>query len=248
MNVAFTALHYGTDFLAWALRSVAPWVDRWVFAYAPQPSHGHGTDLDCPDTEGDLLDIVEANIGGTAFDWYRGDWRTEGEQRDFIYDVASDAGAIVVVDADEVWQPGAVPLAIWAAVTSGARACRVPFLHFWRGMDYYCQDAAMPTRVLVPSNPPGEGYLNAVPAVLHFGYAIRPEVMFYKWQIHGHLAEMTPERWAYWWPMYRDWTPERGQLTDLHPVNVDYWNARAALPGLVPPLLDDHPLRQGVPW
>lgn len=246
-TVAFTVLHYGTDWLPYSVASVAPCVDRWVFAYSPTPSHGHGTDLPCPDSEDDLRNAVQSAIGQTPFDWYRGSWPHEGAQRDLIYQVAPESDVILVVDADEVWHAGAVPLVVQAALASGAQYNRLPFVHFWRSLNYVCLDAALPTRVIVPRAPNDQGheaYLNDVPPVLHFGYAIRNELMFYKWQIHGHKAEMSPERWATWWPRYRDWSVERGPFFDLHPVNKDYWRA-VRYEGALPDVLTEHPFHKG---
>jgi hypothetical protein len=133
-----------------------------------------------------------------------------------------------VVDADEVWEPGAAARAIRQGLQMNARSGHVPFVHFWRSFGWACRDAAQPVRVISPRHVEGNAYLE-VPPVLHFGYARKPADIEYKMQTHGHKGEWRPE----WYEQtFLAWQPGEGE--DLHPTNRDFWTAapydRAALP------------------
>ena len=48
--LGFMTIHYAGDYLREALLSVVDHVDKMVIAYSKQPSQGHGTNLECPDS------------------------------------------------------------------------------------------------------------------------------------------------------------------------------------------------------
>lgn len=233
---AFTALHYGSDYLRWALRSVAPFVDEWLVAYSPVGSHGSRTNTPCPDREADLRDIAYAALNGVPLKWYTETWQHEGQQRDSVF-ARTDADLILVVDADEIWRPEAVQEAIRQGRTMKARNGRVPFEHFWRSFGWVCRDAAQPVRVIKPSVANDDHYIALPAPVLHFGYARRPSDIYYKIQIHGHRGEWRQEWFV---EKYLAWTPETGPFDDLHPTNHDYWTAKPYTQQL-PAVLHDHP-------
>ena len=234
---AFTALHYGKDYLEYAIRSVAPDVDEWLFAYSPVGSHGHRSNITCPETEAQLKAAALRGLNGLPYQWWSGNWPHEGAQRDSVYQ-HTDADLIIVVDADEVWAAGAVEQAIAYGMEQETRNGRVPFIHFWRSFNHVCKDGAWPVRILKPSAPVGESYAG-IPPVLHFGYAIKPHMMIYKWCIHGHKGELRPN----WLDQkFIHWQPGNG-ISDLHPTNVDYWNTEPYAKEQLPDVLDDHPYR-----
>jgi hypothetical protein len=72
MIVGFTALHYGTDYLSYAIRSVAHAVDAWYVAYTPVGSHGHRATRPCPETEAELHDLAASacHASGIPLNWY----------------------------------------------------------------------------------------------------------------------------------------------------------------------------------
>lgn len=232
---AFTALHYGVDYLEYAIKSVAPDVDEWLFAYSPVGSHGHRTTVQCPESEAELKAAALRGLDGLPYQWWSANWPHEGAQRDSVYN-HTDADLIIVVDADEVWADGAVVDAIEQGSKQETLNGRVPFIHFWRSFGWVCKDGAWPVRVLRPGMPTGDTYHDIAP-VLHFGYAIRPHMMIYKWHIHGHKAEMRPN----WLDVrFMHWSPDNGNY-DLHPTNFDYWNAEPYAKEQLPDVLSDHP-------
>src|SRR5690242_9195453 len=114
--VGLTVLHYGVDYLAYALRSVAGVVDAHYILYTPQGSHGHRTMARCPDTRHALY--REAVRFTPNIRWIDGNWRAEGEQRDAIFALEPNADLIVVVDADEIYPKGLVEAALESPITA----------------------------------------------------------------------------------------------------------------------------------
>jgi len=241
MRVAFTALHTGGDYLEYAIRSVAPYVDRWLFAYSAKPSHGHGTDAPCPETEMQLHEIAHLTLAeyDVPYTWHRGDWAKEGDQRDMACILSPSAETIIVVDADEVWQDGAVEAAIAQAQEKDIQSWHVPFLHFWRSFGHVCTDAAQPTRVIRPNaSTEHEGYIDCAP-VFHFGYARKPADIEYKMLIHGHKGEWRPE----WYEdKFLPWDALDGPHEDLHPTCHDnFWHIALFDKPDLPDFMRQHP-------
>lgn len=243
MNVvAFTALLYGRDYLAWAIRSVIDHVQEYHVAYSPIGAHGHRTPIPCPETRDELYAIASA-AAGDKLRWHDGEWPYEGAQRDSIYEYAPDADVIVVLDADEIWHPALIE---WAAnpldgdgQTRG-RIVRIGMIHYWRSFHKaILHDPASPVRVIYPKALGGEGTLDSrhiKQVISHMGYAQRPEIVQYKQLTHGHRNE---------WRKDVDWFRDKfmaNAQTDTHPVGSEYWN-----PERVDPLdymsrwMQDHP-------
>src|SRR5574342_223323 len=104
---AYTALLYGSDYLAYAIRSVIDYVDEYHVIYdaSGSGSHGSKTDRTCPDSRETLYALADG-AAGHKLRWHDGTWPYEGAQRDAIHEYAPDADVILVLDADEVWPYG----------------------------------------------------------------------------------------------------------------------------------------------
>jgi hypothetical protein len=235
---AFTALHYGTDYFGAAIASVAPYVDEWLVAYSPEGSHGTRARVRCPESEYMLRKIADHALekADKPLVWWSGLYPHEGAQRDTVLQ-HTDADLIIVVDADEVWQDGAVQDVIRRAQEQPARVGLVPFIHFWRSFSWVCRDDNWPVRVIQPKLADGTAYYGC-PPVLHFGYARKPEAIEYKMRIHGHRSEWRPEWYV---TKFMAWTPQRGPHEDLHPTNKDFWTAEPFAKEQLPQVLRDHP-------
>lgn len=239
--VSCTILHYGAEWLYWALRSVRPHVDEMVVSYTPFPSHSHATDVSCPESEDDLRACVE----GLDVQWHTATQRFphEGVQREHAVDICRQRGAdiVLVVDADEVWDAITLQHALKTVCESPDkhRSWRVPMHHFWRSTNWVCRDPAMPTRLLdLHSSNPVDGYIpHRGLCVHHFGYAQSSEIVEYKWRIHGHKNEMRP-RWFE--DKFLAWDPTRPAF-DLHPTNKDFWNPASYDRSGHVHLIGDHP-------
>lgn len=220
--VAFVALLYGSDYLEYAIRSVIDQVQEVHIAFDQfgHGSHGNYTDAQCPDTRNDLYSIAES-AAGNKLHWHDGGpWAYEGLQRDSIYQYAPDADMVVTLDYDEIWQPGLLELALEQVKNSNIRSWRVSFRHYWRSF-YRCilHDPAYPTRIVNTRASGGEGTIDSHGlSINHFGYSIRPEVMTYKWKVHGHKSQYRTDV---------DWFNDvymANRQTDCHPVGSDAWN------------------------
>lgn len=240
--VGFTALHYGREYLAYAIRSIIDHVDEYHIAYTAIGSHGHRTQVACPETRDELYSIA-AQAAGSKLRWHDGEWPHEGAQRDSIHEYAPDADVILVLDADEIW-----PYELgWSvvqhqSVERGIRNVRLPMVHFWRS--FYravLHDPAFNVRVIYPKNPDGEdtyrlGNQYHIYSIAHMGYAQRPEIVEYKILTHGHKAE---------WRSDVDWFRDRfmaNAQTDCHPVGSEYWNPERVDPlAYMPTWMQEHP-------
>jgi hypothetical protein len=232
--IGFMALHYGKPYMASAIRSVIDAVDEFHIIYSDVGSHGHQSDMACPDTRDELLEI--ALSAGSKLRWHEGRYQHEGFQRDAIFNLAPDADIVLVVDSDEVYPEGMAAEAISLAANSGCRVHRLPFVHFWRSF-YRCvlHDPAYPTRVINTRNASGETTLQVRP-VAHLGYAIPVELCRYKLTTHGHHNEFRHDV---------DWLNDvyiANRQHDCHVVGSDYWNPETVNPlDYMPSWMSEHP-------
>lgn len=236
---SYTIIHYGADYLSYALRSVYDVVDHLHVIYTPHPTHGHRTDAEPPDTRQQLIDAAFAHDPTDKISWYdtKGT-RHEGQQRDTAVEICKRAGAdmVLVLDYDEVWHSDVLARSLeYVWEQDSARNWLINFTHLWRSFDWCCRDAMMPVRIL------DLRYWNDtkhIPKefgpIYHFGYAVRDEVMQYKWRIHGHKGEMRPgwldDQWAAWPP-----------VADCHPTCDDTWTPEPFDKGLLPTVMRQHP-------
>jgi len=236
--ISQTVLHYGSDYLGYALRSVIDHVDEAWVLYSAQGSHGHQTSLPCPDHASTLYDIAK-QATGDKLRWYSaspGQWIHENQQREYIHTLAPDAEIILVVDSDEVYADGLAADAIAFAQTVQVRTIRLPFIHLWRSFKRgFAHDPAYPTRVIISRYADGEITMPTDKRVWHFGYSQRSEIVRYKIETHGHKNE---------WRKDIDWFNDRFMANaqqDCHPTNLDYWDCEDIDPSQLPSVLAEHP-------
>lgn len=228
-TIAYTALHYGRDYLADAIASVIDHVDAYHVLYSAVGSHGTRTTTPCPETRDELLHIAWAAAGDKLI-WHDGEWPHEGAQRDSIFAIVPDAERIIVLDADEIWTDAAAILR--AADNADAGQVRVSMIHFWRSFHRaVLHDPAYPVRVHYPQR---TGEATVAGPIAHMGYAQRSEIVRYKMTIHGHRAELRPD----WYDTV--WTPN--VQTDCHPVGSDHWTPQRVDPWVyLPDTMRHHP-------
>ncbi len=257
MNVhSYIIIHYGRDYLGYALRSIYPCVDQIHVIYTPHPSHGYQPDI--PPIES--KEQIQQSIPAEVFDkvhWYemQGVYQ-EGQQRDAALKICQDAGAdiVLVVDCDEVWSKEALENALIFVDAhhqhKPARNFLVNMVHLWRSFNWCCRDLNWPVRLIdLTVNESSIACAKAfevvyVPTdigrVYHFGYATRDELMRYKWQIHGHKGEL---RSGWLENEWQAWPP----VENCHPTNdrnnegIGFWNPEPFDKQQLPALMREHP-------
>lgn len=241
---SLTILHYGSAYLNYALRSVAPVVDRSFIFYTNHPSHGHSSDLSPIESRDELMASIPADEWDKLTWVDTNDFWMEGQQRDFALRVASeDADLCLVLDYDEVWGEGVLERVlehVWNE--NKARNWLLNFhCHFWRSFNFACTDEGWPVRVIDTRHNGGVAYIpKELGNVYHFGYCIRDETLRYKLSVHGHKDELRPnwieEKWNVWPP------PD-----DCHPTNgkkengEGWWNPRPFDKTQLPGIMKSHP-------
>lgn len=253
MKSGLCVLHYGSCYLAWAIRALNDVVDSFLFLYTPKPSFGHGTDAVCPDTR-EMLYREAHRWAKKPVHWVEGTWPSEGAHRDAAYPIAKRLGItqILVFDSDEIYDPEMARQALKTSESYPEGIVRVRFIHFYRSWRWVCKDPCMPVRILnlgPDGRPkPGEHYLSPqLHPVFHAGYAQPFKYIEYKAKIHGHLAEFK-----------KNWFSEKfasfkpGVTIDVHPCNgfnsqtgKYFWEPESTdqeTLATLEPLMHDHPL------
>lgn len=238
---SYSVLHYGKDYLPYALRAISPLINQSFILYTPHPSHGHQANIPSIETRDELMSSISEWDKLTWIDtdnfWY------EGQQRDYALKVASeDADICLVVDYDEIWDYRVLEQAInYVWKENRARTWLINFSHLWRSFNYVINDDAWPVRIFDLRHSSGLAYLpKELGPIWHFGYAIKTETLKYKLSIHGHKDELRPEWFSQKWLA---WPP----VDDCHPTNgrkengEGWWNPQPFDKWQLPEVLRGHP-------
>ena len=237
MIIAYYALHYGSDYLGYSIKSVYDHVNKIHILYTSRPSHGHASNMVNPDTKEKLT--TAANLFGDPkgkIIWHEGQWNNEGAQRNTITEIAKqdNADTKVVVDSDEIWDEDVLLKSIEDSNKGSARNNCIRMLTFWRSFSNVCHDEMMPTRVICCKRTNNTvSYLGN--RVNHFGYARSVVDVAYKMSIHGHKGEWRND----WFDKYKNW-PKSGNI-DLHPTCNNVWNATPYDKTKLPVFMRSHP-------
>jgi hypothetical protein len=239
------AVHYGKEYLAYAVKSLAAAVDEVHIFYANEPSFGHRDwSMTCPDTEEEL--VAEANRFAKVV-WHNIEAGSEAVHRNLMLAEASrfDATTMAIADADEVWSPIALCKSL-EHVENANRAGRwlAHFHNFWRSWKWTVRDHFTPIRIVDLRHSLGiDEHLHAAQSepIYHFGYAQTLATMAYKFSCHGHKSEFKP---GWYEDKFIGWSASNNN--DLHPCINNFWIAEQT-PGHVldrlAQLMPDHPHR-----
>lgn len=248
MRMACLAVHFGKEYLAWAVRGMQDAVDEVHIFYAAEPSYGYRVaGAVCPDSEEELEREARRFLTKPLF-WHRVSGTTnEGMHRDLMTAEARRRGAeaYVVADADEVWDGAALKVA-FDAVHDANRAGRwlTHFANFWQSFAWELHDSFKPIRIVDLRQPlTVDAYLDFPVMqpwpVFHFGYAQSMATMRYKFTCHSHSHELIP---GWLDKTYVPWQPGD---RNLHPSAPTVWEqAYPTDPRIlakVRELLHDHP-------
>lgn len=237
---AYTVLHYGKDYIRYALQSVYPLVDKIHIVYTPHPSHGHQTFITPLEQMEDIYKEAMADDIHHKIVWHNlRNIFYEGPHRDTAVQLCRNAGAdtVLVVDCDEVWHQETLRQALeYVHEQNKARDWLINFTHLWRSFNWCCRDQNWPVRILDLRYANGVGYLPVeLGEIYHFGYAVRDSLMRYKWRIHGHKNELRTNWFAEKWDQ---WPPP----ADCHPTNEQgFWNPEPFDKEMLPVLMRGHP-------
>jgi hypothetical protein len=154
-----------------------------------------------------------------------------------MFDLGYDS--LLIVDADELWDEFLLGNFIKFGTSSYAKVIRVGMRHFWRSLQWICDDECAPHRM---TNKVGEGeayYPMNAGRVFHMGYAQSSKIIGYKMSIHGHKNEVR-SRW--YENTFLAWKP--GDL-DVHPTNErHFWDPKRYVDdNKLKWLVYDHPYR-----
>lgn len=236
-------LLYGADYCAYALRSIAPFVDELFVFLALEPSHGTQSSLICPDSTDQMRAAIQGAGLGDKLRLIEGRWNSEGEHRAEILKYVSSGDLIVVVDADEIWVPDKLEAAIGSMnANPDHRWYKVRMVNFFRSFNWICCDPMTQDRLIRVGPENGVIYspfstLPKHPDVAHFGYARKPIDVAFKASIHGHHSE-----WREGWleQKFLAWQPNN-QVGDLHPTCVGFWETQPFDKNSLPVIMMDHP-------
>lgn len=238
---SYTIVHYGKDYLNYALRSVYDAVDQLQVVYTPHPSHGHRTDQPPPETSDELQAAAFSYDPQNKIKWHETDIWNEGPQRDRALQICKEAGAelVLVVDADEVWSEITLYRALNHCEQHPARNHLINFVHFWRSFNWVCRDNNWPVRFIDLTRPNNSNDNDYVPQdvgdIFHFGYCVTDKILRYKLSIHGHKNEIRPDWYETKW---KAWPPP----PDCHPTNSNnWWMPEPFDRSKLPPVMHGHP-------
>jgi hypothetical protein len=237
---AYQILHYGVDYVSYALQSVYNQVEQIHVLYTPHPTHGYKTEQPPIESREAIMAAVATYDPEHKIKWYdiENVWH-EGQHRDLAVEICRKAGAdvVLVVDCDEIWQEATLKAALELVANGNKRNWLINFTHFWHSFDWVCRDEGWPVRFMDLRQDGKEiGYIpKEFGEIYHFGYAVRDSVMAYKWLIHGHKAELRPDWFVDKWSV---WPPP----ADCHPTNdKGFWSPMPFDKSRLPEIMKSHP-------
>lgn len=242
--LAYIPLHYGIEYLSEAIKSVSPFVDKIAILYTNSPSYGHGSGIQCPETEQELYNV--AMSAADNVEWHNVFAGNEGAHRQIALNMAIEQGydLLLAVDSDEVFDQNDLPFAIDEVMSGTAKYYGIDgYINFWRSFEWACYDGFRPIRFIRIKGGDGAGEVKCT--IYHFSTAQSNDIMRYKLQVHGHADEfaMTASlRGGKDWynDIYLPWTPENN-YGDLHLVSLALWNAVKYPKETLPDMLKNHP-------
>lgn len=246
-TMAYMPLHYGAEYFVEACRSVMC-VDELLIIYTDSPSYGQWGMSSKPPGENkqdlyELFKIVqfEYHDRGKKARWAEiSNVHQENKHRQIGIDQAKSRNfdILVAVDSDEIWDTQSLMISILEVYDGNKYAYQTNhqgWRHYYRSFNEYCQDGFQPVR-LFNLNRPDTGKQGIVKSnrIYHMGYAIKPDLMKYKLDCHGHKSEINKRgienffnRWKNYskssWENHLNNSHERDVDWTLHPTSKQVW-------------------------
>ena len=152
-RLSATILHYGSEYLEYALEAVNDSVDEMLILYSTNPTMGHqNRTLRNPDNRDRLKAIADKFDKVTWIDITRSiSQETVHRQMYVSYARDHQYDQILIVDSDEVWHPDYVTPALDQAANHDAFRVNIAgknWFHFWKSFNEYVQDGFYPLRII----------------------------------------------------------------------------------------------------
>lgn len=231
--MAYYPIHYGIEYIEASIKSIENQVEKILILYSEKPSYGHGTNIDCPESENEIKDVVMSASPKVV--WKKIEAYNEGNHRGIAFQESSDYDIMLTLDSDEVWNTESLEKCIKESYDGEAWRRNVTgFIHFWKSFNWVCRDGFQPARIFnLKRNNNLEVPIDGT--IYHFGYAQSKRIMDYKFEIHGHKNEIK-EGWLE--NVYRKWNPE---MKNLHPTGDAWGQAIPFDKNTLPGFLKEHP-------
>jgi hypothetical protein len=235
--LAYSPLHYGSEYLSEAIQAIYPCVDKIILLYSEKPSYGFGTSIENPDSREKLKAIAALY---NKCQWVEVNPCHEGNHRAQIGNFTQGYDGLLAFDADEVYDTEDLRQMIQTCMNSKSYRFGIDgYINFWRSFDWVCYDGFRPIRFFNLHNDSNQkGNEDAKCKIYHFGCAQSMAIMQYKLLIHGHKSEIRPD-WLN--SVYRHWRPGIKINKGLHLVSHDLWDAIPYDKTNLPELLKSHP-------
>ena len=235
--LGFMTIHYAGDYLREALMSVVDHVDKMVIAYSMMPSQGHGTLLQCPDSEGYIFSICQDVLKDKMI-WDRADrYGAESEHRSVKYKYCNGYDLVLTVDSDEVYKSDELQKSFDYAYWGVDRFYGIDgFVNFWRSFNYACYDGFRPIRLENLHRKEHTQDLNLKQTIYHFSTCQPEPIMRYKYNVFGHAHEVRKD-WLN--DCFYKWKPNN-QFDDVHCVALNLWNPVKFDKSVLPSYLKSH--------
>jgi hypothetical protein len=242
-TLGFIMLHYGAEYLEYALHPLCEVCDKVIILYSKVPTHNSGN-LPLTESRDELMQIACKFDKVHWIDVF--DCINESDHISRIFNYTEGYDVLVRADADEVWDIEDLKAAIHQVYNTPYMRFGVDgFIHFWRSFNYRAShnihgvecDYFRPVRLwhLREKNTAQEPSISA--KIYHFGYAISEKTMRYKLSCHGHKSEFR-EGWLNSWI---SWQPEDNEGY-FHPTTKDIWHRIAQFDSAkLPEKLHFHP-------
>ena len=216
--LGYVMLHYGTDYLEYALPPLCEVCNKVIILYSLNPTHSGKDKRVNIESRNELMIMASKYHKVQWIDVF--DCHTEGQHRNEIYKYTDGYDVLVNADYDEVWDIPDLKRAVKEVYNSPYRNHGIDgFVHFWRSFNWELQpDWFRPVRLIHLREKNTSEQPNIKAKIYHFGYAITRRKMQYKMSIHGHRAEWD-ETWVKTW---KKWKPfiTKGKF---HPCSNDVW-------------------------
>jgi hypothetical protein len=235
--LGFMTIHYGKEYLKESLLSIRDHIEKMVVSYTSVPSHGHATNMICPDRREDILGICQQVLGDKLI-WTEGNYGAENHHRSVAKEYSAGYDLILTIDADEIFEPKEIQTALQYAYGNKERYFGIKgYVNFWRSFKWACFDGFRPIRIENQNNHNSGQNLECPLTIYHFSTAQGEAVMRYKYSCFGHANEIKP---GYLENIFYKWSTENN-FGDLHPVSIGLWNAVEFDKNVLPEYLKQHP-------